>query len=47
LCHGVRLAHSLMARMAGLFASVWGMLVEVVLFWQRVRTKPQTKHEKC
>jgi len=39
LCNGIRLAYSLTARMAGLFTSVWGMLVEVVFFWQRVRTK--------
>jgi hypothetical protein len=36
-----------MERMAGLFASVWGMLVEVVLFWQRVSIKPQTRYGKC
>jgi ATP/ADP translocase len=23
-------------KMAGVFASVWGMVVEVVLFWQKV-----------
>jgi TAG lipase/lysophosphatidylethanolamine acyltransferase len=31
-----------MARIVGLFGSVWGMLVEVVLFWKRVRKNHRT-----
>lgn len=49
LSHGTRLAHcrmARMARMAGVFGSVWGMLVEVVLFWQSVRPKLETRRHK-
>jgi hypothetical protein len=35
-----------MARMAGVFASVWGMLVQVVLFWQRVCPQLPSTYER-